>query len=531
MSRVNRYILSVSTGVLLSLAWLGFPGWVLFPAFFPLLLLENFFVSKKEEFRSVSFWGHAFLVFLIWNAISTWWIAYATVAGAIMAIVANSFLMSLVWWLGHIARRHFKASLGYTALAVFWISFEYFHYHWDIEWPWLNLGNGFANNVKMIQWYEYTGVLGGTVWVLALNFILFNLFLSFRNNVSRRIIGFSTAGFLFLLIFPWLFSRSVYNTYQETENPLNVVVVQPNIDPYNEAYDIQAENKKLQKFIALAESRIDENTDLVIGPETVFERYPDWNVDRLESNYQFMQLADWMRNHPGTEVIFGTSASKIYADAESATPTARKSNEVFYDVFNSAVFIGQDGHGDVYHKSILVPGVEKMPFRKYLGFLSDWVIDLGGTTGSLGRQDEPSNFKLKNGAEVAPVICYESVFGAYLTRYVHKGAGLIVVITNDGWWRNTPGYKQHLSYSRLRAIETRRSVARSANTGISCFVNQRGDISQPTEWWKEAAIEEAVNLNDKITFYAKHGDYIARVAMFMSVLILLFLAVKRFIKE
>lgn len=531
MSRIIRYILSVSTGILLSLAWLGFPGWVLFFAFFPLLLLENFFETNKNEFRGVSFWGHAFLTFLIWNGLSTWWIAYATVAGAVMAIIANSFLMSLVWWLGHTARRYFKANLGYLALAVFWISFEYFHFHWDIEWPWLNLGNGFANNVKMIQWYEYTGILGGTVWVLALNMILFNIFMGIRNALPRRQIVYSAGGFLILLLVPWLFSRSVYRSYQERGNPLNVVIVQPNIDPYNEAYDVQAENRKLQKFVMLAETKMNDNTDLVVGPETVFERYPDWNVDRLESNYQFRQLADWLWNYPKAELIFGTSASKIYPDAESASSTARQSNQVFYDVFNSAVFINRNDSGDVYHKSIHVPGVEKMPFRNYLGFLRDWVIDLGGTTGSLGRQEEPSNFALKNGVEVAPVICYESVFGAYLSRFVQKGAGLIVVITNDGWWRNTPGYKQHLSYSRLRAIETRRSVARSANTGISCFVNQRGDVLQPTSWWEEAAIEGTVNLNDKITFYVKHGDFIARVAMFMAVLILLFLVVKRFIKE
>lgn len=531
MSRLLHYILSISTGVLLSLAWLGFPGWVLFFAFFPLLLLENFFVTNKNEFRGVSFWGYAFLAFLIWNGLSTWWIAYATVAGAAMAILANSFLMSLVWWLGHTARRYFKANLGHLALAVFWISFEYFHFHWDIEWPWLNLGNGFANNVKMIQWYEYTGILGGTVWVLALNMILFNIFIGIRNALPRRQIVYSTAGFLILLLVPWMFSRSVYNSYQEKGNPLNVVVVQPNIDPYNEAYDVQAENRKLQKFIRLAELKMSEKTDLIIGPETVFERYPDWNVDRLESNYQFRQLTDWLWQYPDAELIFGTSASKIYPNAESTSSTARKSNEVYYDVFNSAVFINRNGSGDIYHKSILVPGVEKMPFRNYLGFLRDWVIDLGGTTGSLGSQEEPTNFALKNGVEVAPVICYESVFGAYLSKFVQKGAGLIVVITNDGWWRNTPGYKQHLSYSRLRAIETRRSVARSANTGISCFVNQRGDVLQPTPWWEEAAIEGTVNLNDEVTFYVKHGDFIARVAMFMAVLILLFLVVKRFIKE
>ena len=109
-----------------------------------------------------------------------------------------------------------------------------------------------------------------------------------------------------------------------------------------------------------------------------------------------------------------------------------------------------------------------------------------------------------------------------------KGAELIFIITNDGWWKNTPGYKQHMSFARLRAIETRRSIARSANTGISCFISQRGDVSQPTPWWQEAAISGSINANSELTFYVKHGDYIARVALFLSVLLVLLLVVKRF---
>jgi apolipoprotein N-acyltransferase len=169
MTRKYRIILSVASGILLSLAWLRFPGWTLFFAFFPLLLLEHYFVQNRKDFRVVSFWGHALLTFLVWNSITTWWISHATIVGAILAILANSFLMSIVWWLGHAARRHFSSNLGYLALIVFWISFEYFHYNWDIEWPWLNLGNGFANSIKMVQWYEYTGTLGGSLWVLMMN--------------------------------------------------------------------------------------------------------------------------------------------------------------------------------------------------------------------------------------------------------------------------------------------------------------------------------------------------------------------------
>ena len=108
-----------------------------------------------------------------------------------------------------------------------------------------------------------------------------------------------------------------------------------------------------------------------------------------------------------------------------------------------------------------------------------------------------------------------------------KGAELIFVITNDGWWKNTPGYRQHLSFARLRAIETRRSVARSANTGISAFINQRGDLIQTTGWWEEAAIKSTLKRNEKMTFYVKYGDYIARISVFVSVLLILFLFVRK----
>jgi apolipoprotein N-acyltransferase len=165
----------------------------------------------------------------------------------------------------------------------------------------------------------------------------------------------------------------------------------------------------------------------------------------------------------------------------------------------------------LFHKSKLVPGVEKMPYPQLFGFLQDLAIDMGGTSGSLGVQDEPSVFSSSIG-KVAPVICYESVYGEYVAEYILKGAQWIAIITNDGWWGNTPGYRQHVQYARLRAVEVRRSIARSANTGVSCFINQCGDISQATPYWQDAVINQSINKNNEITFYAKHGDYIGWLA-------------------
>ena len=134
-------------------------------------------------------------------------------------------------------------------------------------------------------------------------------------------------------------------------------------------------------------------------------------------------------------------------------------------------------------------------------------------------------------ARIAPVICYESIFGEYHNGYIKKGAQAIFIMTNDGWWDNTAGHRQHLYFASLRAIETRRGIARSANTGISAFVNQRGDILQPTKYGEAVAIKGSLHLNDAITFYVRWGDIIARVALFLTAIFLLNTIVKGKLKK
>ena len=112
-------------------------------------------------------------------------------------------------------------------------------------------------------------------------------------------------------------------------------------------------------------------------------------------------------------------------------------------------------------------------------------------------------------------------------NYVRNGAHFIGVITNDGWWRDTPGHKQHLHYAVLRAIENRRSIARSANTGISAFINQKGQILQPTNFWEQDVIRANLKANSTTTFYTQHGDYLGRTATWLSVLVFLAAWVKR----
>ena len=436
--------------------------------------------------------------------------------------------MSLVFWLAHFARRNLKIGLGYVALAVFWISFEYFHYHWEIQWPWLTLGNGFANNIKLIQWYETTGVFGGSLWILCVNIFLTQFITNFKNTPVKKgallISLFKIATFVFV---PVLYSYYIYLHYTEKGEPVNIVLVQPNVNPYFENFTQEAENEKVINFIELAKTEITNETNFILGSETVVESYLNWDENHLSENMQFNMFKNFLCDYPNVELVFGASTSKTYSDESFATKTAREKDGKIYDVFNSAIFMNNTGATQIYHKSVLVSGVEKVPFANYFDFLKKLHFDFGGASGNIGNKNELPVFTARNGTKIAPVICFESVFGEYVADNMKNGAELIFILTNDGWWKNTPGYKQHLLFARLRAIETRRGIARASNTGVSCLISPQGDFLKTTKWDEESAVSGTTYSNSEITFYAKSGDYIARVALFTSILLLLFLLVEQ----
>jgi apolipoprotein N-acyltransferase len=223
----------------------------------------------------------------------------------------------------------------------------------------------------------------------------------------------------------------------------------------------------------------------------------------------------------------------VYGPNENPSATARQDRQSssYYDVYNTGIQLNKNGIS-YYHKSKLVPGVERMPFPALFKPLESLAINLGGTMGSLGTQDDRSVFfSHDKNVGIAPVICYESAYSDYVTGYVRNGANLIFIITNDGWWDNSPGHKQHLAYARLRAIETRREIARCANTGISCFVTPYGEIEQATPYWEEAAISKNVTPNNQQTLFVKFGDLISYSSAFLAILLLVWSQILRFKKS
>lgn len=550
MSILNKpIVLSLLSGILLSLSWPAIGGltFLVFVGFIPMLFMEQKLYEQREKYHSKKIFLIAFLAFLLWNIWATYFILYirepdvspmqqliARVTAAGLTYVLNSSFMAIVFWLFHLTRRRLGSQSGYIGLILFWLSFEYLHMHWSINWPWLNLGNVFAESPWMVQWYEYTGSPGGSLWILLVNLLLFFLIQSYRTTerprFKRLIIG-----SVLLIAVPLLLSVMRYGNYVEEGEAVEVVCVQPNLDPYEVKFKTDPISQ-LDRMLELADQVDSEDTRFYILPETalqegatVYDRGDDLAFRGLwEHQYDQTISVEVLRSFmEGKDAVMvaGAADRAYYTEKQSLSARHIPDLGIYYDSFNSTWLVDGEGVQEWYRKSKLVPGVESIPFVSVLSFLDDLALDLGGASGSLGTQEEREVFSYE-GRSISPTICYESVFGEFNVEFIRKGSQAIFISTNDSWWQDSPGYRQLLHYGRLRAIECRRGIARSANTGITCFIDQKGDITSSLGWLEEGALTGTVLFNDSQTFYVKHGDYLSRLAVFVACLLLLWVWVK-----
>lgn len=520
---MNSKIILLLPALLLYAAWPVSPlNFLIFIALVPLFWLEH---SIKET--SKFFWI-LWLNLLLWNIATTWWIWNASPGGAVGAIVANSLLMCFPWMLYRFTKNKLGIISGLVAFVTYWLTWEFIHHNWDLSWPWLTLGNVFATHPDWVQWYEFTGTTGGSLWILVVNSLCFTAILKMQANAGSsqptlygRIILPALTAILLPLLISYLAFGSGNNATDNAGGQNNVVVVQPNVEPYTEKFTTDP-FILINKMIALSESKIDSNTRLVVWPETAIP-VQVWE-NRIMTDPYYAKVFAFARKHPQIQLLSGIDSYRNWGKANKTGFSIRTlNNGDQYEAYNTAFATDNSSRFELYHKRKLVPGVESLP--AWLGFMSSIFDDLGGTTGSLGTSDSAIIFSFAgNPYKTAPIICYESIYSDYVTEYVKRGATLLTIITNDGWWGETPGYKQHMNMARLRAIENRRWIARSANTGISCFIDPQGHVIDPQPWDTPAAIKMSIPALTSLTFYAAHGDWISRVTWPLALLIIVFTA-------
>ncbi|HET9056962.1 MAG TPA: apolipoprotein N-acyltransferase [Chitinophagaceae bacterium] len=516
MKKIHPLLLSVISGSLLFAAWPVSPLTLLiFVAWVPLLFIEQQGLSKLK------FFYFTYLVLFIWNASTTWWIWNASAPGAIGAILTNSLLMTIPWLGFYSTKKRFGGKIGYLSLIIYWLTFEYIHLQdWGLSWPWLTLGNVFSTHPQWIQWYSITGSSGGSLWVMMVNILLFQSFTQFKNQkLTTR--GKNIVFCLGIAALPILLSLVMNIHGKVVTSKENIVIVQPNIDPY-EKISAGTFTSQIQKLISLSEQEIDDNTALVIWPETALYTENGIDENNMKGNNLLQPLWNFLQKHPNIKLFSGVESYRLFDKKTSVNARAIPGSDFFYEAYNGSALLDSSGPLQFYHKSMLVPGVETLPW--FLKFIDRWFEKFGGTTAGYTKQaDRTVITDNKNGYKIAPAICYESIYGEYMSKYIRNGANIIAIITNDGWWGNTPGYRQHMNYARIRAIETRRWVVRSANTGISCIINESGNVIKEQPWDKAATIKYGVPQNNTTTIFTYLGDLISKAALVLTVLLLIWI--------
>ena len=456
---------------------------------------------------------------LYWLFTALVYYTWLSLLGYLITVVVLSTFLALAGWAMHFLRVR-RGIPFWVSLPLLWTTAEWMRAQLgDLAFPWLGLGYSLTGFPALVGFADIAGARGVTVWLAAINGLLAEWWLEGLRLRWRR----WALSLLALLMLPIGYSLIRWSTL-ETRPAARVLVVQPNIP----------EDLKLGREAALDSSRIalgeltnsalaaESDIDLIVWPETA-------------QSYFYEQARDWtlwaagLARRNDVALLFGTLDIVRYDDGS-------------FDYYNAALFLNSEGtNAGLYRKHYLVPIVERVPYvplswlrrlrmKAALGLRLPLVGDVGNFLrwfGGFARGTEEPVLNV-NGSGFGVLICYESIFPGLSRKYRLAGADYLVNITNDAWfgrerpwWSRTSALYQHPAHLVMRAIENRMGIARSANTGISLFVDPRGRVTQATPLFQPDARIATVETTDGLTVFTRLGDWIGWLSAAGSAFLLL----------
>lgn len=508
-------------------------------------------LERSADWRTDVKWGY--LAFLVFSALSTWWVGswqensdpWLSMS-SILLVLIHPFFFCIPVALYGVVRRREGLEVGLLFLILFWCGGEYLHALGELSYPWLTLGNAQTYNLLYIQFIEWTGVWGLSLLLLLQNALVAWLLLnsglpgssplvSRRSFMSKRM---ATGILLATVLLPYLVGIFLIPTIdQQRADGLRVMVVQPNQNPWDkwrqdDTVDHIVDNGSLT-LDALADG---DSADMVLWAENAIPytitQPGHYSQNKREVMAQMVQII-------GVPVVTGFP-DYVEHRPEEARPSSKRrreldpetgrEREIAFDHFNSIGVFDRDGTlRDIYHKSQLVPFGERIPYIDAAPFLSDLLSwDVGISSWGQGKGPEALWLPAERPIPFAGMVCFESVYPNLVRQFVADGAEFLTVVTNDGWYLHTPGPLQHQRFAILRAVETRRSVARAANTGISCFIYPDGRIGRETEEGERTTITAWIPLADEQTIYVSAGDWLPILCLSLAGLLLVMTVIRTF---
>jgi len=495
MSEIKKSDLALSalTGVLYPITFMvpysGILAWI--------LLIPLFWAIVKKSPTDAFKLG--LLAGTIGNFIGTYWLI-GTLArfGGFPLIISVVFIIFLSAFAGlsfsifsYITTRlglfRKPGVLSVLLIASIWTSIEYL---FPFLFPY-GITNSQADFLPVIQVYDLLGIY-------VLSFIIVVVNVTLMRVIKRFKLYALLPGGEILLSFIVLISTLAYGYFriaqvdvEISESPkLNIGMVQANFDflekTENQEKTVTDRHKEMSEYI--------KSADLIIWPETSiqawFSNSSDYLVVRDEMGVPEMEGKYF--------IVGGMSYTPIDPDAEIITDE----NIIKY---NTAFLT--DSKGLIkgrYNKVKLLLFGEYLPFAKYIPAIKN----ISPASGDFTPGSELDLFEIEEkGAKIAPIICYEDIIPSFSRQFVDKGANLIINITNDAWFGKTIAPYQHLFISIPRAVETRRFLLRSTNTGISAIIDPVGRVVDRTDNFVQTNLVGEVSLmNGGKTLYTKIGD-------------------------
>lgn len=510
-------LLALVSGLLLGISFPPFHvEWIAFVAFIPFLFAMEGAVSYREVLK-LTYFG-----FLLFNIIAIYWVGgwnkqtdpFMMIGGAGL-VIGHPLFFAVPMLFYYFVRRKF----GRAAVLLFpflYLTFEYLHSITQVAFPWLTVGYSQCYNLADIQFASFTGLFGISLQILIVNALLAYALMHRINEPNLRKRGVFVPLFLAFLFLtgPEVYGLVVLAKAKDSNfnRHMRVTIIQPNINPYAKWEGTPAEI--LRTYENETYKALPRKADLVVWPETAIPFYI-----LLPQFWYYRNELQTFVDTTGISLLSGLPLAHYYSDSNNAEPSSHYDEFMheYYDAYNgAALFMPHIDKYQTYGKIILVPFAERLPYANHLSFLIK-PLKWGVGISNWARGKDTTVFKLSNGTRFSTVICYESVFPGYVRWFAKKGADFLIIITNDGWYGNTSGPYQHAAYAIMRAVENRRAVVRSANTGISEFIDPYGRyIGSPTKYGVIASLTETIPLNDRVTFYSEHGDWIAHFAEIVS---------------
>ncbi len=518
----SRYLSAALSGLLAGLAYchssLSLPAELMLVAFVPLMWT---LYSNKEEADHMGAVGPLYVCFFVFHGVCNWWISswqeqtdpYLFVSG-IAVWLAHPFLLMLPWlilvWL---SKRLSRTTIA-VLVPVFYTTGEWVHGQTDFSYPWLTVGYSMID-MPTAQLAEFVGVYGISFAVMSVNALVYAAML--HRDSKARWVGLLTFTLVFWSVLTAAGSiKRLSSSTIDSGRIVSVEIVQPNINPWDK-WSAPSEQLRIHKEVSDSLRTAGVRADVSLWSETA--------IPYVIRSYRY--LVDWLNvrrwvDTSGTTLVTGFADMMVYPDG-TAPPSARSSavaSGVKYDHFNAAMVINP-GRADVpvHRKTMLTPFAERLPFADQLSFAMRWFEwGVGISAWGKGLERDPLPV-IRNGdtiARIGTIICIESIYPDVARDMVNNGADVLAVITNDAWYNGTWGPRQHYDIARMRAIEFRRPVVRSANSGVSGVISADGSSEMELPTLRRMAAIGQVRPSNAQTFYARHGDWLAMACAILS---------------